>query len=86
MILYYQTLSTLGTDKHRPIIDRLIDQKELGCFALTELGHGSNVKGLMTTATYDHESKTFDLHTPNEQAVKFWIGNSLTANAAAVWA
>ena len=56
LILYYQTLKVLGTEKHRPAIERLLSTEELGCFALTELGHGSDVKGLMTTATYDHQS------------------------------
>ena len=46
----------------------------LGCYAQTELGHGSNVAGLETTATYDEKTETFDIHSPTIKAAKFWPG------------
>ncbi len=67
----------LGTEKHHKKYLKDIGTLELpGCFAMTETNHGSNVKGIETTATYDHTSKTFVIHTPNELARKEYIGNA----------
>lgn len=47
-----------------------------GCFAMTELGHGSNVGQLQTTATYNEGNKTFVINTPDLTATKWWIGGA----------
>lgn len=48
----------------------------LGGFAMTELGHGSNVRDLETIARYDAGRDIFVLHTPTVSARKEWIGNA----------
>ncbi|KAF9991889.1 fatty-acyl coenzyme A oxidase [Entomortierella chlamydospora] len=48
----------------------------VGCFAMTELGHGSNVAGLETTATFDEAADQFIIHTPTITATKWWIGGA----------
>ena len=40
------------------------------------MGHGSNVKGIQTTAVYDKQARQFILNTPNREAMKFWIGGA----------
>ena len=47
-----------------------------GCFAMTETGHGSNVRDLETTASFDRETDEFVIHTPTDAARKDWIGNA----------
>lgn len=85
--LYYKTIEILGTEKHKHWKRRCEDGLDIGCFGLTELGHGSNVKGIQTTAQYDHANKEFILHTPSEKAMKFWIGGAGKAsNVAAIFA
>jgi acyl-CoA oxidase len=55
--------------------------------ALTELGHGSNARGIETTATYIPDTKEFIIETPTETAQKYWIGNAaLHAKIGAVFA
>ena len=43
----------------------------VGCYAQTELGHGSNVRGLETEAIYDHLTKEFIFHSPTITATKW---------------
>ncbi|KAJ3357728.1 fatty-acyl coenzyme A oxidase [Allomyces javanicus] len=58
-----------------------------GCFLMTELGHGSNVQGLETTATFDEASDEFVIHTPSLSATKWWIGGAAhTATHGTVYA
>jgi len=45
-----------------------------GCYAQTELGHGSDIAGLETTATFDHKTDEFVIHTPTITATKWWPG------------
>lgn len=47
----------------------------LGCYAQTELGHGSNVAGLETTATLDKKTDEFVIHSPTITSTKFWPGD-----------
>jgi len=77
----------LGTKKHHDKYLAKIGTLELsGCFAMTETGHGSNVRGLETTAEYDHESQTIVIHSPTEAAGKEYIGNALHGEMASVFA
>ncbi|WP_264537244.1 acyl-CoA dehydrogenase [Flavobacterium sp. N1736] len=75
--LWGMSVQSLGTEKHYAKYLKDIGSLKLpGCFAMTETHHGSNVKGLETTATYNHNDQTFTIHTPNKNAQKEYIGNA----------
>jgi acyl-CoA oxidase len=76
----------LGTDRHHKLVKDLSSLKLLGCFGMTEKGHGSNVRGIETTATYDKNTKEFVINTPHVKAMKTWIGGSGYAHMSAVFA
>ena len=62
-------------------VSRIENSEITGSYAQTELGHGSNVRGIEITATYDHGSKSFVLNSPTVSATKWWIGAlGLTSN------
>ena len=85
--LYMKTLFNLGTAKHSEYIKRAIEYKDIGCFGLTELLHGSNVRGVLTEAHYDHQLKSFIMNSPTKDAMKFWIGAAGNiANISVIWA
>ncbi|KAF5795806.1 putative acyl-CoA oxidase, acyl-CoA dehydrogenase/oxidase and middle domain superfamily [Helianthus annuus] len=46
----------------------------IGTYAQTELGHGSNVQGLETTATFDRQTEEFVIHSPTLTSSKWWPG------------
>ena len=59
----------------------------VGAYAQTELGHGSNVRGLELQAKWDPKTKEFVLHSPTLTASKWWNGSmGRTANHAIVLA
>lgn len=47
---------------------------------MTEMGHGSNLSSLETTATYDDKAREFILNSPTATSAKWWIG-ALAKNA-----
>ena len=75
--LWGGSLYNLGTKRHHDEYLKDIGTLALpGCFAMTESGHGSNVRDIETTATYDPETQEFIIHTPTENAFKEYIGNA----------
>ncbi|GIJ22421.1 acyl-CoA dehydrogenase family protein [Micromonospora lutea] len=83
--LFGGAVAALGTRRHHDAYLRdIISGQILGCFAMTETGHGSDVQQLRTTCTYDPRTQTFDLHTPHEAARKDYIGNAARDGRMAV--
>jgi acyl-CoA oxidase len=78
----------LGTKRHHDaLLSDLVSGRLMGCFAMTESGHGSNVQALGTTATYDAGTDEFVITTPDDAARKDYIGNAAVhADAAVVFA
>jgi acyl-CoA oxidase len=82
------TLAGQGTpEQQEKWLTKAESYEIIGCYAQTELGHGSNVRGLETTATWNEDDKTFTLHSPHLTSSKWWIGSlGRTANHAVVMA
>jgi acyl-CoA oxidase len=86
--LFGGAIENLGTERHhQAYVPRLISLDLLGCFAMTETGHGSDVQSLETTATYDASTEEFVIDSPTRTARKDYIGGAAeTATVAAVFA
>ncbi|XP_070082992.1 peroxisomal acyl-coenzyme A oxidase 1 isoform X6 [Equus przewalskii] len=50
----------------------------IGTYAQTEMGHGTHLRGLETTATYDPETQEFILNSPTVTSIKWWPGGRIT--------
>jgi len=86
--LFGGAVENLGTERHHEAyVKKIINLELLGCFAMTETGHGSDVQALETTATYDAETEEFVIHSTTPTARKDYIGGAAeTATVAAVFA
>ena len=86
--LFTSAILQLGTaEHHKRWIPDAMSLRTPGAFAMTEIGHGSDVQSLATTATYDPAAEEWVIRTPFRAAWKDYLGNAaLHARAATVFA
>lgn len=86
--LFGGAVSNLGLERHHDIMTAIMaEQPLLGCFAMTETGHGSDVQSIETTATYDPDTDEIVVHSPTPTSRKDFIGGAAeSARMAAVFA
>jgi acyl-CoA oxidase len=69
--MFATTVREQGSDEQKAQWMPLIDTwKILGAYGQTELGHGSNVKGLECQAIWQPKTKDFIIHSPTLTASK----------------
>ncbi|XP_060622449.2 peroxisomal acyl-coenzyme A oxidase 2 [Anolis sagrei] len=86
--VFLKSILGLGTDeqiaKWVPLAQKFYIA---GTYAQTEMGHGTYLRGLETTATFDVATQEFILNTPTLSAMKWWPGDlGRTATHAVVFA
>ncbi|OQR81249.1 acyl-CoA dehydrogenase/oxidase [Achlya hypogyna] len=86
--LFLSAITSQGSkDQQNEWLPQVLMKEIYGCFAMTELGHGSAVAALETTATFDHATREFIIDTPKITATKWMIGAvGESATHAAVYA
>ncbi|KAL8594946.1 hypothetical protein ACOMHN_038743 [Nucella lapillus] len=86
--MFIDTIDRFATDKQKAKWLPLAQSyRMVGTYAQTELGHGSFLRGLETTATYDPKTQEFVINTPTVTATKYWPGGlGKTANSCVVMA
>jgi glutaryl-CoA dehydrogenase len=73
-------IHSFGTpEQHGRWLPGLVSGERVGCFALTEHGHGSDPGGMETRATRDGDHYVLN-------GSKCWIGNASIADVKVVWA
>lgn len=83
--LFGGAVTNLGTRWHQDTyLPDITSLRLLGCFAMTELGHGSDVAGIETTISFIPETDEFEVHSETPEATKAYIGNAARDGAMAV--
>lgn len=73
--LFFSAIQGQGTEEQiQKYQSDVQSMKILGCFAMTELGHGSYIRGFETTAIYEKSTQEFIINSPTETSTKWWIG------------
>jgi acyl-CoA oxidase len=83
--MFYATMQNMSSpEQWAKWGDKIKRHKILGCYAQTELGHGSNVMGLETTATFDHKTDEIVINSPTITSTKYWPGEMANSASHAV--
>ncbi|RDD38380.1 Peroxisomal acyl-coenzyme A oxidase 1 [Trichoplax sp. H2] len=73
--MFSSSISDQGTEEQqKKWIPLARNFKIFGTYAQTELAHGTFVRGLETTATYDESKQEFILNSPTITSTKWWPG------------
>ncbi|XP_060576845.1 peroxisomal acyl-coenzyme A oxidase 1-like [Ruditapes philippinarum] len=96
-ILNYDFALSLHHTMFIPAIERLATDEQkakwlplaqsyqiIGTYAQTELGHGTNLLGLETTATFDRATDEFVVNTPRLSSMKWWPGGLAKSSTHAI--
>lgn len=79
--MFLPTIIGQGTDEQKKEwVEKAQSLSIIGTYAQTELGHGTFVRGLEATATYDSNTKEFVLNSPTLSSYKWWPGGCKTKN------
>ncbi|CAO1426333.1 unnamed protein product [Diamesa serratosioi] len=86
LTMFLSAIKNMGTpEQGKEWLPRTYDCKIIGAYAQTELGHGTFVRGLETTATYDEKTEEFVMNSPTKTSYKWWPGGlGHTANHSIV--
>lgn len=72
---FMRTIELLGSkDQKAKWLPKCLTLQAIGCYCQTEIGHGSDVQSLETTATYDVTTQEFVIDSPTVSSIKFWPG------------
>ena len=73
--MFETVIRYLGSDEQVKEYEQdVLDLKITGCYAQTEIGHGSDVSSLETTAIFDKETDSFIINSPSLTSGKWWPG------------
>ena len=74
-MMFIPTIETHGTEEQKKYLLPLCHNlKIIGTYAQTELGHGTYLRGLETTVTYDIANKNFKVNSNGISGSKWWPG------------
>ncbi|XP_072539506.1 peroxisomal acyl-coenzyme A oxidase 1 isoform X2 [Salminus brasiliensis] len=74
-------------EQHKKWLPLAENFQAIGTYAQTELGHGTHIRRLETTATFDPSTQEFVINSPTVSSIKWWPGGlGKTSNHAIVLA
>lgn len=89
-IHFFMFLTFLKSNSTKEQLDQWLELAQegrfLGCYCQTELGHGSNLRGLETMATFDKVTDEFVIHSPTLTSLKWWPTGMYASTHAVVMA